>query len=194
MDRFVCCRREPKQPTELTVCPGRMVRDSKKRLCSSHGNCPSNYNCIRKNHERIGICCKHKKQQPVLKRKPIQSQCLFTEDICYADSERTIMNSHVNNFTNCPSGFMCINEKICCPNTWTLKLQVPQLCGDYWKPIMDNTNAFPIPCSPNEAICEAGQSCRFSAILRIHICCRPLFLLRNFNDSFQYDNQNMING
>lgn len=118
MERFVCCHRGVRSRNELKECPKNMIRDPKNQTCSVRELCTPPFICIRRQHDQVGICCRHRKSSLL-----ITLQRLFFSHIVLTFKEFLVECPNNGTSHKDTSGQVKIcNEKIICPQPYKCKL------------------------------------------------------------------------
>ncbi|CAD5222287.1 unnamed protein product [Bursaphelenchus xylophilus] len=157
LERFVCCKRTHRPFKELGKCPGEMMRDSENRQCSQSELCPPSFNCIRRNFDRVGICCRHKNSINVVSY-PMKCS---NGGKPYRDAAG--LNQICNDQIKCPEGYKCqLSES---PGSKTRLC-----CLEPKKIISCPSNLLPLSADGveqncNQSQCPAGYKCNEG------ICC-----------------------
>ncbi|KAI6201287.1 Arginine kinase [Aphelenchoides besseyi] len=145
LERFVCCKRGLKTTQELKECPGKMIQV--KDLCLP------NFYCIRRNFDRVGICCGSNRTSHAI-ATPLQCP-LNTKPYKDSIGQLKICNDQIS----CPKPYKChLSEtvgsrtRVCC-----LEVQVKVArCPHKLLPLLTEGGQF---CKDPKTSCPPGYFC-----------------------------------
>ncbi|CAI4229171.1 unnamed protein product [Auanema sp. JU1783] len=190
-NRFVCCRRENRKTVTVDKCPRGSQQDPLRIFCTQDKPCPSSHFCVRRDSDRVGICCSH----PTLSREKPTSTTTASPSLAKYKCPNNLV-AFVEGKTSdpqkchalqpCPSPFVCTptsfssSVRICCASPKKLT----SVCKEGTLPI--SIDGIQYSCKIKS--CPPGYDCNDDVCCptKHTACTEPPFMGTESTDAFSY--------